>query len=419
MQYKKTTKDNITFHLIKTDRFKQVSIVIFLTKEFDKNSIVYGNLVSNILMYSSSKYNTKNKIVKKGEDLYGTKISSTYGIIGKCESFAFSLDFLNPKYTDDIYMDESLDFFKEILLNPNVEKNKFKEEFFEIIKNDAISNSNAVKDNPNLYASIKYSSIMYKGTPSEYSTIPSVEDINKVTSEKLYSYYKTLFDGTFKINICILGDVEDTIIDKVYNHFKSIKSNNKKLEFKIKHKYDNKLINKIDSLPFNQSRLYIGYRLDNMNNHELNHVLKVYNTILGTMNDSILFNVVREANSLCYSIGSYISKYNPSLNIYAGINKNNYEKTIELIKECVESMKDEKVVKRLFDSAKKTINTYLNNYYDDSISQINNYYNGEFDTKEDVETLRENINKVTIDEVIKINDKIHLSTIYMMKGDNN
>ena len=209
MQYKKTTKDNITFHLIKTDRFKQVSIVIFLTKEFDKNSIVYGNLVSNILMYSSSKYNTKNKIVKKGEDLYGTKISSTYGIIGKCESFAFSLDFLNPKYTDDIYMDESLDFFKEILLNPNIEKNKFKEEFFEIIKNDAISNSNAVKDNPNLYASIKYSSIMYKGTPSEYSTIPSVEDINKVTKEKyiIAMYYQRISDeGLFYRFLCMRSD---------------------------------------------------------------------------------------------------------------------------------------------------------------------------------------------------------------------
>ena len=140
--------------------------------------------------------------------------------------------------------------------------------------------------------------------------------------------------------------------------------------------------------------------------------------ILGTMNDSILFNVVREENSLCYSIGSYVNRFNPSLIIYAGINKSNYEKTIELIKKCVESMSDKKELERLFESAKKTINTFLNNYYDDSIAQINNYYIKEYEYSEDVETLRENINNVTIDEVIEFNKKIFLSTIYMLKGDN-
>ena len=63
-------------------------------------------------------------------------------------------------------------------------------------------------------------------------------------------------------------------------------------------------------------------------------------------------------------------------------------------------------------------NTYLNNFYDDLTSQINLYYQREFDTIEDIETLRENINAVTIDEVIKLNEKISLSTIYLLKGDN-
>jgi predicted Zn-dependent peptidase len=190
------------------------------------------------------------------------------------------------------------------------------------------------------------------------------------------------------------------------------------MKFQISHKYDNKENSKIDSLPFNQSRLYVGYRLIDLNYHELNHVLRIYNTILGTMNDSILFNIVREANSLCYSVGSYYSKYNPSLTVYAGINKKNYEKALKLIKDCVESMKDKKVVERLFESAKKTINTYLNNYYDDLPMQVNDAYAKEFEFVEDVETIRENINKVTIDEIIKLNEKIKLSTIYLLKGDN-
>ena len=173
---------------------------------------------------------------------------------------------------------------------------------------------------------------MYKGTESAYSSIPTLEEIEGVTPANLYDFYKTLFDGTYKFDIAVIGEVDESISDLLFEIFGKIKSNTKKMSLTIKHKYSEKVNTKIDSLPFNQSKLYVGYRLLNMNYHEISHVLRVYNTILGTMNDSILFNVVREENSLCYSIGSYVSKYNPSLTIYAGINKNNYDKTIELIK---------------------------------------------------------------------------------------
>ena len=419
MEYKKIIKNNITYHLINTDRFKTITVTLFFTKDFNKNDIVYGNYLTNNLVYSTKKYNTKNKIVEHGEDLYGAKISSSFGINGKCETISFTLDFINPKYTEEKYMDLSLDFLKELLLNPNVNNKEFNKDFFEIIKSDGIASVKNIKDNPNLFASIEYAKIMYKGTPTSYSSIPTLEDIESVTPRKLYDFYESLFDGTYRLDICVLGEVDNEIIDKIHSMFGHIKSNNKKYKFKIESKFDLKVTEKIDSLDFNQSKLYIGYKLDPMSFHEFNHVLRVYNTILGTMNDSILFNVVREANSLCYSIGSYVTRYNPSLTIYAGINKKNYDKTIELIKECVESMSDKKVLERLFDSAKKMINTYINNYYDDSISQINHYFNSEFENLEDVEIAREKINEVTIDEIIEINKKIHLNTIYMLKGDKN
>ena len=80
-------------------------------------------------------------------------------------------------------------------------------------------------------------------------------------------------------------------------------------------------------------------------------------------------------------------------------------------------MSDKDAVERLFNSALKTINTYINNYYDDVTSQINEYYKREFEKIETVEEMKENINKVTIDEVINLNKKISLSTIYLLRGE--
>ena len=82
-------------------------------------------------------------------------------------------------------------------------------------------------------------------------------------------------------------------------------------------------------------------------------------------------------------------------------------------------MKDKKTIERLMPFAKKTINTYLNNYYDDGRAQINYYFSSEFEYTEDIETIREKIESVTVDEIIALNDKISLSVIYLLKGDNN
>ncbi len=419
MEYKKIEYNNYTFHSINTNRFKKIYIILFFVKKFNKNDIANSNLLTKNMVYSSKKYNTKNKIAKKGEDLYGARVEMQYALTGNMQEIIAAVNFLNPKYTSSEYIDETLDFLYEVLFNPNIENDGFKEEYFNIIKNDTISEIDSIKDNPNLYASVNYAKHMYKNTPNEYSTIPSKKDIENITPKSLYEFYNKLNSGEYRIDLIVYGDIDDNIISKVNNKFKGLNGNKKILEFQIKHKYENKVEEIVDCLAYNQSKLYMGYRLIDMNYHEMSHVLRVYNTILGTMNDSVLFNIVRENNSLCYSIGSYYSKYNPSLTIYAGIDKDNYEKTVKLISECVNLMKDKKTLQRLFTSAKKTINTFLNNYYDDAASQINKCYYDQFMESEDIETYRENINKVTIDEIIKLNDKISLSTIYLLKGDIN
>lgn len=417
MEYKKIQKENYTLHLINTNRFKLMNIVVFFTKKFEKKDILYGSLLTKNLVYTSKKYNTKSKMAIVGEELYGARVSSAFNIIGDTTEYIFTLEFLNPKYTEEKYLKESLNYLYEILFNPNVENNSFNQEYFDIQLKDLKAQVESVKDKPNLFASIEYAKKMYKGTASSYFTLPDLKEIETLTAEKLYEEYKGLFSGIYKTDVVVYGEFDDTTVEEVSKIFKHLNSSNKEMNIEIKHKYDNEVKEYKDTLKYNQSKLYMGYRLNNMDYHEMTHVLKVYNTILGTMNDSILFNIVREKNSLCYSIGSYTSKYNPSLTIYAGINKENYEKTVLLVKECIEMMNDKKELERLFDSAKKTINTFINNYYDDVVAQVNHYYYSQFIKTEDIETYRKNINEVTIDEVIKLNEKISLSTIYLLEGD--
>ena len=78
MEYKKIIKDNFIYHLIKTNRFKGINIVIHLTKEFNKKDIPFLNMLIHNMAYSSKKYNSKEKIARESENLYGLSAISSF-----------------------------------------------------------------------------------------------------------------------------------------------------------------------------------------------------------------------------------------------------------------------------------------------------------------------------------------------------
>ena len=416
MTYKKIKNKNNTIHVIDSNRFKEMHIAIYFTKKANNDEMALGNLLCPNMTYTCKKYNTKSKIAIRGEELFGAKVSTSFGYNGNSQSYVVGLQMLNPKYTAEEYLDESLDFLYEILFNPNVDEEGFNETFFNITKNDYINSIKSIKENPNEIGSILYDRIIFKGTLLE-KCIPSIEEIEKISRKDLYEYYKKLFDGSYNINIIIHGEDAESIVDKLSNRFKDIKGNNEEITFDIKRPFTDEVIEKSESYSFKQSRLYIGYSLKDLNYHERKHVLRVYNLILGSMTDSLLFDNVREKYSLCYSINSSFNRYTPVLTVSAGINKNNFEEAKKRIFETVELMKDKSIIDKYITQAKETFNTYTNSFYDDIFSQINHYFYEEFNFAEDVEELRDNINKVTSDEVIELSKKLYLNVIFFMRGD--
>lgn len=418
MDYKKIVRDNYTIHIINSNRFKAIDISINFSRRFNKKTIkLYSPMLKN-LMYSSKKYNSKDKIAKRGDELYGMSVDSSFDVIGNIERFSVNCYFLNPIYTDEKYFKESIDFYFEILLNPNVKDNKFDSKYFNIVKDEIRNIIISEKDYPKNFAKKQFNKIMYKGYPNGYSNLLTLKELDELNEKEVYEFYKELFSGEYKIDVIIEGKIDSLNLDYIENKLKHFKGNNKKLNIIPKEKEFKNFIEKEQKLKFNQSVLYMGYKVNGLSLYEKKFVMKVYNTILGTMNNSILFKTVREDNSLCYSISSYYSRYTDSLVVYSGINKTNYEKTIKLINECVNMMSDINVINYNINAAKKTINTVLNGYYDDVWTQINEKYYNEFESDDDIETKREIFNKVKAEDIVRMNDYIKHSVIYFMKGDN-
>lgn len=416
MEHKLIDKKKYKINLIKTDRFKTIVIRLTFINDFEEDFVKNVPLLQKLLITKSKKYNSNVKLVKELEKLYLPNISTSSNMYGNYFLINFNLEFINPKFTEQNMYDKSFKIFSELLLNPVADEDGFFKEIFKVDKKTVVSNIERANENGTILAENIYDKIMFKGTSYEYTTFNMLNKIKKITNRKLYNFYKKLITDS-KVIITVLGDFDEkSIIKNIEKLMKKIKTNNKLNNLYIK-EIETKKVKKIKiEKDFLQSTLLIGYKFYNLNNYERHYVLPVYNMILGNMNNSILFVNVREKNSLCYSIISYLHKMVPALTIECGISYKNYDKALNVIKKSVKLMNDKSEIKKLHKNAINTINLSLNDVYDNTDRIIDSYIYREFDNTDGIEEKRVKYNSVSIDDIIKLNSKMKLNTVLFMEG---
>ena len=112
-------------HLIKTNKFKTITIDVDFYREIKKEEITKRNLLKMILLDSSKKYKTEKELIIESEMLYDIKISSSISRIGNFSNLSFQTKFLNEKYTEEDMNKESIIFFLDLIFNPNIENDSF------------------------------------------------------------------------------------------------------------------------------------------------------------------------------------------------------------------------------------------------------------------------------------------------------
>ena len=418
MNYKKYKMNGYNLHIMKTDKFKTVTIKIFFKQKIQKETMTIRRVLSETLMQSSKKYPSRRLLEERCEDLYGVAISSENFKSGIYDVLSFSEVFLNEKYTEPGMMKESLEFLFQIVCNPDIKQNKFNSYGLDlgmrIIKDDLDSFS----DYPTSYSLARMLENLSPDTPTSYRNCGYMKDLKKITGQSLYDYYLKVLNEDI-MDIFIIGDIDTETIKQLIDEKFARKDKKEKGEshFYIEDKIRKMPLVITEKQDMKQSHLLIGCNFDPLSDFELRYVLNVYSFILGGSGDSILFKNVREKNSLCYDISSSQRMLNGLLIIKAGISAMNYEKVLQLIMESLESMKrgefqEEDILKAkmifknsyidMFDSPNNIINTYLSHEY----------------LKSDLpdEKLKK-IELVTKDMVIDIANKIHVNTIYLLKGD--
>ncbi len=409
--------NGINLNLIKTDKFKSNLLSYYFIRPLSKEEVTKNTLIPLVLKRGTKKYDTNLKMQKKLEEMYGANLSIGINKRGEKQVFRFTIESVNGDYVDNNeYIYEVIDLLKSIIYNPILEKGKFKKSYVNQEKKNLKSRIEGKINDKRSYAIDRCIEEMCKDEDYSIHPLGNLDDLEKIDESILYEHYQEVIE-TSPIEIFYVGDYDDKLVD----YIKDIAQVDRKNIIDIprerisKASSDETLI--VDELDVNQGKLVLGLKTGIPYEEELYDALLVANDILGGGPNSKLFRNVREKESLAYYISSSLLKYKSLMLIDGGIEFDNFEKTLDIVKEELKDLQkgifteeDMEISKKSLISSRKSIK--------DSIFAISEFFFSKMlsDDKRSLDEMFDDINGVGKKEIIEASKSIVLDTIYFMKN---
>ena len=415
--------EGIKIHKIETNQFKTNLYAVFLATPLKRENVTKDALIAAVLRRGTKNIISQDKISKELEEMYGASFDCGIEKTGDNHIIKFYLEALNEEFLPEKeeLTQKCINILLDIVTNPFVENNGFKQEYVDGEKENLKQIINGKIDNKARYSLDRCIEEIFKGEPYGLYKYGYVEDLEKITPQNLYEYYKELIKNC-KIDIYYSGIFDNDNTEKIIE--KRLQENNiesRNAEYVInnemtekKQKSETKTVE--ESMDVTQGKLVLGLQIDD-NNKNSRFAASVYNAILGGGANSKLFQNVREKNSLAYTASSsYIRTKNVIL-VHCGIDIEKYEKALETIKEQIEDMKKGNFTDKDIEDAKKLIISSVKSISAEQDTEITYDYGQELSNEHTtIKDYQQNIEQVKREQIVDIANKSNINTIYFLKN---
>ena len=411
-------------HLINDNKFKGVNISFNYTLDIEKRDISKFSILASILSKCSKKYNNQTEIEKHLFKLYGSGFDTSVQKLGDLYNIEFNMEFLNKKYLENNLdmLKPCLEFLNEIIYNPIFKENNLDNKLFEREKESILYKVKSRKDDKMQYAISQTENLMSSDTLFGGYLYGDEEILENLIIDDILQAYDTLINESV-INIVISGNLEgyDNIKNEIKNVFKNNLNNKDYINLEIDKGFtNNKYIEEFEAQNINQAILTYGLRVKDVTKNDI-YKLMLYNNILGGTASSKLFQNFTEKESLAYTVRSKYYRFKNVIIIYAGIDKENFEKSKLVINNELNNMKNNITLEE-FNSSKESLLSDINQWNDSkiSISKIN-FFNMLYfkNTDETIEVMYNKIKEIKLEDIKELAKKVYVDKVYLLGGDSN
>lgn len=412
----------MNIYKVNNNKFKSIYISYNFTQEVNDTKIFSSYAVLASLMAKSSKsYPTQKEIEKYLNSLYGANFDVNIEKLGDLYNLEFRIEFVNKKFipSKEELLEKILLFLKEMIYNPA----QWTQDVFKREKDFILQRINERKDEKLKYGIQRAEELLCKDEPFGTYLYGEEDVVKNLSLKDIKDAYSTLINDS--ITVIVSGNLDgydsiDSEIEKIFKQYdKNFNTNIENLKYNIKRQENYKYEEVKEIQDTTQSVLSLGLRIKECTPKDF-YVLNVYNAILGTTPSSKLFQNVREKESLAYTVRSRYYRFKDIIVIYAGINKENYKKALDVIKIQLEDMKNGNITDIEFKSARDSLLADLIEWKDSKVAMAKMKLSNLIAFKDadiSIDQMREEIKNVKIEDVINISKKIEVEKVFLLGGE--
>ena len=408
-------KPGINLHIINTNKFKTNLVAVFLTTPLNKENVTKNALIPMILRRGSKTLKNLEEINNKLDEMYGASFDCGIDKTGDNQILKFYMESINNNFLpeNENLLKESIEVLFDLIFNPETKNNSFKDEYVNSEKENLKQIIQGKIDNKAKYAYERCVEEMYKGKPFGLYKFGNIEELEKINAKDLYEYYKKL-TAECKIDIFISGEIDESIekdVVSILNLNEREPVYNKKSE-ELEEGKNTQTIEEHKEV--SQGKLVIGLQVGKKDKDSKYSAI-IYNAILCGTPTSKMFQNVREKAHLAYVAGSNYVRQKNNVFIRCGIEIENYQKALDLIKVQIEDMKKGDFTEEDIKNAKTSIISTIKAIPEEQDSEITYNFGQEISgQKMKYEEYEQKINEVTKQSIIDIANSVKIDTIYFL-----
>lgn len=408
----------VTLRCYTDTRFKHGSLSLQLVRPMCREEAAMNALLPAILLRGTAKRPDLRSITMHLDDLYGATLSDMVRRVGDYQTTGFYCSFTEDRFAmpGDEILRPTVDFLREILLQPLLEDGIFSAAIVESEKKNRIADIESEFNDKRLYAANSLMRIMCPEDSFGISRMGDVAEVEAITPKGLYDHYRKLLRRA-AVELFYVGSAQPEQMAALLRPlFESIDRQIEPLpaQTPFRDAGFKRVEEKSDTA---QSILNLSFVTPITETHPDFVAMRVLNVILGSGMTSKLFMNVREKRSLCYSIGSNYYGTKGILTVAAGIDAHKQKTVRQEIYAQLEACKNGEITLQELDAAKEALLSALRSVYD-SPSAIESFYG----TKAlsgmplSIEEYRAALEAVTVEDAARVAATLQEHSAFFLKG---
>ena len=417
-----TLSPGVTLRVVQTKKFKTSLLAVTFVEPLTAEHAPLHALLPKFLHRGTQTHPDMQALSAALDELYGGSIQPILRKKGEVQCIGFWGSFLDEAFlpAGTSILEEATALLGELVLAPAGERGTFVPAYVDSEKKNLIDQIRAQLNDKLQYAMARLRGQMCAEEAYGLDKLGTEAQANAITGEALYTRYQEML-AQAPVYLYYCGSADPARVEAAFRAaFAGLPNGERRPvpQTQVVNSPTGPVRRFQDAMDVGQGKLILGFRTGgSFRSQESIARGLLFNAIYGGTTTSKLFLHVREKLSLCYFANSSLAQNKGILQVYSGVEFANFQKAEEEILAQLAACQKGEIPQEEGEPPRRSVMGSLRTTLD-AQGRLEEYWLNRFVSGTDFppEALAEEVDRVTLDQVVETAQKIQLDSIYTLRG---